>query len=64
MQIIEDKAGLFAKASIMAIIDSEPYDLYHRQLLLVTILQSERTQKKGKAANDFRGGDSALIYFR
>jgi hypothetical protein len=40
MWIIEDKGGVFAKPSIKAIIDSEPYDLYHRQLLLATILQN------------------------
>ena len=57
MWIIEDKGGVFAKPSIKAIIDSEPYDLYHRQLLLATILQI--VKNKG---NDFRGGESANIF--
>ena len=34
MGIIEDKDRVFAKASIMAIIDSEPCDLYHRAIMI------------------------------
>ena len=58
MWIIEDKGSVFARASIMAIIDSEPYDLYHQQLLLATILQNVKNKLM-----IFVVGNQ-LIYFR
>ena len=59
MGIIEDKDRVFAKASIMAIIDSEPCDLYHRAIMI----SDDTSKRKNSKLMIFAVGNQ-VIYFQ
>ena len=56
--VIEDKGWVFVRTSIIAIIDSEPYDLFHCKI----VIRDNTSNQKKIISSDFHSRDLSNLF--